>query len=246
MFKRLSTAIAILILIATSIGCCHYAMPYVNKVKDELVPRDTDKGVVALAAPMEKVVGKKHMYGVDFASGFAVDKNHIITAGHFCNHVIAGFLKKEVKSLDLIYLDSSDTARVMLGAKIVAIDDNDDICLIERVDHGLLVLPVATQMVKKYDKVFLFGAPAGIFPIRTQGEVAITHMKGTDPRGKSVMNILVTAPGTGGSSGGPCVNSKGEVIGITSFKPEDFEHAMYLVPFWSINKFLKANAKLLK
>lgn len=147
------------------------------------------------------------------ATGFAVDKNLIATAGHFC----IGAMRIAIRSNDvhtaITFVDKDEELKTMTDFKIVALDAKNDLCLIEKPRHGLKVVSFADgSLLKIRDEIFTVGAPSGTFPIQTSGYVSLPSIFSTQEElnGK----IMASLPIYRGNSGSPVFNTKGEVIGV--------------------------------
>jgi S1-C subfamily serine protease len=129
----------------------------------------------------------------------------VITA----RHVIAG-----AERITLIRIDGT-----RFRATVVAKDAANDLAVIAIDDtQGLPPgIPLAAQQPSAGERVFTIGYPhpdvLGNRPKVSEGIVGAVTGIGDDPR-----ILQVSAPVQGGNSGGPLVNSKGEVIGVVTSK----------------------------
>ena len=173
------------------------------------------------------------------ASGFAIDKERIITAGHFCISVEMGQIVGALEpTIQISVVNANDEIATLPGATIIALDEKKDVCLVHRPIHGVRPLPFIDDYsdVKMLDKVTVAGAPLGFFPYITSGEVISPAIAGPS----SVSNrLLLNVAATHGISGGPIVNDRGEVIGIAMSKPAQFDHILFCVRSSTIKTFLK-------
>lgn len=132
-------------------------------------------------------------------SGFFVtDSGEILTN----YHVIAGAYNLRVK----LYGGAEYAV-----AKILAYDMAADLALIKIDLVGNSYLKMSAADVKTGDPVYALGSPLGIDDIFTDGVVA-----NPSKRINGSNFIVFTAPVSPGNSGGPLVNSKGEVVGINT------------------------------
>lgn len=174
------------------------------------------------------------------ATGFAISKEQIMTAGHFCINAIEGqalgILRKKVQ---VVVLNDNDELVVAKRATIETLDEAMDICVINAPKHGLVPL----EFVKDYDslrvyqKVFITGAPLGIFPVETEGHIVTLRTEGWPVM---VLNnrLIVSAPTTYGNSGGPIVTEDGKVVGIVMAK-SNYDHVIIGVHVETIREYLK-------
>jgi S1-C subfamily serine protease len=146
--------------------------------------------------------------GVATGSGFVIDgEGHILTN----NHVIDGASKIEVK------LGASDTSHT---ATVVGTDPATDLALL-KVDAPAdqlhpLTLGNSSQM-EVGDPVVAIGNPFGLDRTVTSGIVSALQRQIQAPKGFSINHVIQTdAAINHANSGGPLINSQGEVIGINS------------------------------
>jgi S1-C subfamily serine protease len=136
-------------------------------------------------------------------SGFFVDpEGHLITN----LHVIKGVARAEVKL---------PQGEIYPLTKMVASDDQADLVKLEVKipPSSLHYLPVSNARPEVGEHVVVLGSPLGLERTVTDGMVsAIRTIKN---RGEV---LQISAPISPGSSGGPVVNMKGEVIGIATFQ----------------------------
>src|SRR6185503_20984126 len=141
-------------------------------------------------------------------SGFVIDKaGHIVTN----YHVIEGADQIEVS------FSNRDTLR----ATLVGSDPSTDIAVlrVEASSRGLTPLEFGDSgAVRVGDPVVAIGNPFGLARTATAGIVsAVQERTITAPNGYPIDHVIQTdAQINGGNSGGPLLNSKGEVIGVNS------------------------------
>lgn len=137
-------------------------------------------------------------------SGFFIDHQHVVTN----KHVINGASSAEIKL-------ENGRRYAVLG--LVAEDSANDLVLL-RVDiprnAGHRPLRLSSAEPRKGDEVYVLGAPRGLEFSVSRGIVsAIRPVPGMT----SDRVIQTDAPISPGNSGGPLINSAGEVIGVASF-----------------------------
>lgn len=159
----------------------------------------TDKGATASASKDGRAEP------IDTGTGWYADVGYVVTA----YHVIQG--KKNI----LLY----GVDRKPVSASVVAADPANDIALLDGAFQAKpsVGLSVAKSPATLGSRVFTIGFPhpdlLGLSPKFTAGEVSAIAGIGDDPR---VLQISV--PVQAGNSGGPLINSAGEVVGIVSGK----------------------------
>ena len=240
-------------------GCCHSVPTNVQVGQILPNPNDFVKSVVMVSvdgvASVEIAGVKKEQPTGVSASAVAIDKNHLISAAHFCIPVQQGQSDKGFKdglvtikfdkNMKMSYLNNNEEVVVVDNVKILAVDKEKDICLLEKKHHGLIPAAIAAPAsIHRGDKVYIVGAPLGIFPVKTEGEVSIASMRFEEKEAAHINGrILVTTPATNGNSGGPAFSDKGEIIGIVMAGAETYDHMTILTSSRMILSFLKKNHK---
>ena len=199
-FTTVALMIAICINLATAAAI--YAGP-VNFV--ELV-KQTSKSVILILAHDE--TGAMVSQGSGFViseDGFAVTNVHVLEKA---SSAVAKF--------------SDGAYYEILG--VTAIDCNADLAVIKlkSANKKFSYLTLADpESVKIGDSVFSIGNPltSSIDAVTTEGTVSKGIVSGMRSWGEQAVNVLqTTAPISSGSSGGPLLNEKGEVIGVVTFE----------------------------
>ena len=152
---------------------------------------------------------------IRLGSGFFIDgKDHIITN----RHVISGVAKAEVKT--------ADGARYLLKAMV---SEDQQVDLVKLVVEGLKgihsYLLITQTQPEVGERVVVVGSPLGLEQTVSDGMVsAIRNIPG---RGEI---LQISAPVSPGSSGGPVVNLKGEVIGVATFQMSRGQNLNFAIP----------------
>jgi S1-C subfamily serine protease len=146
--------------------------------------------------------------GTATGSGFVIDEEgHVLTN----NHVVAGASEIRVK------LGDSESAYT---AEVVGTDPATDLALlrVEAPQDQLHPLPLGNSArVEVGDPVVAIGNPFGLDRTVTSGIVSALQRQIEAPNGFSISDVIQTdAPINPGSSGGPLIDSTGEVIGVNS------------------------------
>ena len=133
-------------------------------------------------------------------SGFFISGNKIATN----HHVIDG--------ASFIYAKLVDKENWYLVESILASDKTNDLAILKVMDVEVTILPIGnSDQVEIGEKVYAIGNPRG-FLEGTVSDGIISGIRG----GGNYKLIQMTAPISPGSSGGPVLNTKGEVIGIAA------------------------------
>ncbi len=103
-------------------------------------------------------------------------------------------------------------------ARVVDSLSDNDIALLKVDAHGLpMVMLGDSSNVGIGDTVYAIGCPAGVCGTITQGRVANLGISSKTDEGTTLHNLIMSdLTTTHGSSGGPLLNDRGEVIGITT------------------------------
>ena len=140
-------------------------------------------------------------------SGFVIDKaGHIVTN----YHVVEGATEVTVN------FSGEDE----IDAEIVGTDPSTDIALlkIDSQARALTPIPLAnSDVVRVGDSVVAIGNPFGLDRTVTAGIVSALQRDIQAPNGFTIGKAIQTdAPINSGNSGGPLLNTRGEVIGVNS------------------------------
>ena len=139
------------------------------------------------------------VFGV--GSGFFIDGEHIITS----RHVVEGAARAEYRtSSGKIY-----PVRGVVGDNVLA----DLVQLqVEPPKEEMRPLTLADNVPDEGERVIAIGSPQGLELTVSEGIVSSIR---EDPMAGSLLQI--TAPISQGSSGGPILNDRGEVVGVASW-----------------------------
>jgi S1-C subfamily serine protease len=157
-------------------------------------------------------------------SGFIIAKNRVVT--NF--HVIEG--------LSVAYARFSDGHTEPVQGVVIA-DKSQDIAVLEVPTNGRSSLTFGDDItLREGDPVLALGAPRGLELTLTNGIVSAFRKS----RGQFL--IQNTAPIAPGSSGGPLLNSSGQVVGITSMQLTDTPGIYFSIGISQVRTLLKAAA----
>ena len=168
---------------------------FVSATPAQTVPEIAEK---ALAATVYLEMKDSNGKTLGFGSGFFVKPNLIATN----YHVIAGAASGTAK------LVGKYTTYKIEG--FTATDEANDLALLKVSAYGIKPLILGnSNAVKIGDTVYVAGNPKGLEGTFSDGIISSRRDKDTKER------FQMTAPISPGSSGGPVLNSKGEVIGVS-------------------------------
>jgi 2-alkenal reductase len=153
--------------------------------------------------------------GVGQGSGFVVSRSGEIATNA---HVVTDGEGASIKKASEVYVEFANRERV--SAKIVGFDPNADVALL-RIDPGdraLRALPLAdSDKIAVGEPVAAIGSPFGEPQSLSVGVVSATGRSIDSLTGFSISGAIQTdAAINKGNSGGPLLDSRGEVLGINS------------------------------
>lgn len=174
-------------------------------------------------------------------SGFAIDNNYIVSAGHVCTGILVyqdqGLLANDII---LTYYNSKFKEEQIHKAQIIDIDIMNDICLLYSKKHGLTPLKFAYKETQIYDTVYIIGAPLGVLGSVSEGKVmALDKDFGAFAKGKTV----VSAAAAPGNSGSPVLNDMGHIIGILVMGHGEYDHLSIITTKEKVLRFLRKHDK---
>jgi len=132
-------------------------------------------------------------------SGFYIANRYVITN----EHVVGGAQFVKVKLI---------TGREILG-EVVAKHQARDVALIQTEPSGLAGLPIRTDELGIGSGVFVIGSPRGV---EQEGSVVAGIISSYRTRDDDLRWIQSDVSVIGGNSGGPMLDEKGNIIGLTS------------------------------
>ena len=145
-------------------------------------------------------------------SGFFVGTNMIATN----YHVIEGATKA------ICYVNGSSTQYKIEG--YLALNKSADLIILKVTGLNRESIKFTTDSVFPGDKIYAIGSPKGLQATISDGIVSGLR----DFDGHKL--IQITAPISPGSSGGPVLNSKGELIGISVGQLKDGQNLNFAIP----------------
>jgi serine protease Do len=141
--------------------------------------------------------------GVSLGTGFMVSDDGYILTNH---HVVDGASAITVRLSD----------RREFKAKLVGSDEQSDVALLKIDGKGLPALRMATDAVKPGQWVVAIGSPFGLDHSVTAGIVSAVGRANPYANQQYVPFIQTDVAINRGNSGGPLLNTRGEVVGINS------------------------------
>ena len=139
-------------------------------------------------------------------SGFVIDKaGHIVTNDHVVEHA---------RSVEVSFSNNES-----MKAKLVGADPSTDIAVLQVDTHARALTPLAlgnSDAVRVGDSVVAIGNPFGYDRTVTAGIVSALQRVIRAPNSYSIDHVIQTdAALNKGNSGGPLLDARGDVIGVT-------------------------------
>lgn len=191
---------------------------------------DLDTSEIAKRAmPATALIEIRDAHGepVSFGSGFVVDPSGLIVSSL---HVFENADSATVKLQD---------GREFVEPKIVGFDQKRDLIVLRVPAKDLPSLPLERHgMVQVGEKILTIGNPEGLAGSVSDGIVSSVR---EDETGKLYQ---LTAPVSPGSSGGPVLNRKGEVIGVVAFTMRAGQNLNFARPIQYVLPLLKLTNSL--
>ena len=121
---------------------------------------------------------------------------------------------------------------------IIASDKSKDIMILKISDNSFPQVSIGnSNLIKVGEKIYTIGSPLGLENSISEGLVSGLR------KNKLENLIQISAPISNGSSGGAVVNSKGDLIGITSSSFTKGQNLNFAIP---INEVLKLNSSIIE
>jgi len=187
-------------------------------------------------ALLQSTAGEKGFRG-GTATGFAIDEQHLLTAGHFCEATMQLNKKGMVgKKILIVRSNSRGLPRIPILGSIVRHNKERDICIIKSSDHEMEAIPLAGSVseLRTEDIVTVVGAPNGFFPVRRDGRI-ISTLAYRFQQFNDMLFIAVNIQA--GNSGSPVIMN-GEVIGMIVIQPLTIHETALAVPVDEIKEFI--------
>lgn len=165
-------------------------------------------------------------------SGFFIDKRGYLLTNY---HVIASEVDPEYEGYSRLYIRLSDKVEEKIPAKVIGYDRIFDLALIKaEVTPDFVFSSGENPELKVGSTILAIGSPAGLENTVTSGIVSATGRRFLQ-MGDA---IQVDVPINYGNSGGPLLDSSGQLVGVVFAGIEQFEGVNFAIPFDWINKAL--------
>lgn len=183
--------------------------------------------------------GIKVQNGMGFAdrvigSGFFISKDGYIVTNH---HVIADLVDKKSEGFSRLFIKLAEDSDTRIPAKVIGYDPEIDLALIKtEVDAPFVFNLGSSADLDVGDKIYAIGSPVGLERTLTSGIVSANDRK-LFTLG-SVMQI--DAAVNSGNSGGPCIDSNGNVQAIVFAGMLQYEGLNFAIPVEYLKSLLPA------
>jgi len=128
---------------------------------------------------------------------------------------------------------------VRIPMKIIRTDEKNDLAVLSvDVDLTSKPLPLASALVSPGEQIFAIGNPEGLEKTISQGIISGLRKR----EGRELLQV--TSPISHGSSGGPILNAKGEVVGVAVGMLEDGQNLNFAVPVALVKAILEQKAEV--
>ena len=184
----------------------------INTTPAQTVPEIAEK---ALAATVYLEMQDSNGKTLGFGSGFFIREDLIATNYHVIEGAAQGTAKLVGKS----------TKYNIEG--VTALDEQNDLVILKVTAYGVTPLSLGkSDIVQIGETVYVAGNPKGLEGTFSDG--IISSKRG----GYSKERLQMTAPISPGSSGGPVLNNKGEVVGVSVsvYKALDAQNLNFAIP----------------
>ena len=172
-----------------------------------------------LAATVTLEMSNTQGQPISYGSGFFVSPTHIVTNFHVVVRTDSGTAKLVAKT---------NTYPIQ---GVVATDPENDLAILQVTIPGINPLPLGdSEKVRIGERVYVAGNPKGLEGTFSEGIISRISNQETNKR------LQMTAPISSGSSGGPVLNSKGDVIGVAFMTLEGGQNLNFAIPA----KYVKA------
>ncbi|MBQ3670030.1 MAG: serine protease [Treponema sp.] len=157
-------------------------------------------------------------------SGFFISKDGYIITN---NHVIADVVDTKSKSYAKLFIKLAEDSDTRIPAKVIGWDPVIDLALLKtEVDAPFIFNLGSSEDLDVGDKIYCIGSPVGLERTLTSGIVSAT-----DRKLFSLGDVMqIDAAVNSGNSGGPCIDSNGNVQAIVFAGMLQYEGLNFAIP----------------
>lgn len=176
----------------------------------------------------------KYIYSKIVNSTVTIETNKVLGSGFFIADNIIVTNYHVVEGASEIYCYSNNSTIKYEISKYFEVDKKSDLILLY--SDKLTRPPIkmaTTNTIYPGEKIYVIGSPKGLPATISDG--IISGVRNFDE-----LNLIqITAPISSGSSGGPVVNSSGELVGVAVGQFEESQNLNFAVPKFKLEKLLK-------
>jgi len=220
-------------------GCC--------TINSGLSPKEIIKSNYSVQLFADTLDGDETIY----ASGFAINKDFIVTVGHFCVPIAEGeegvFFDENIK---MKYTTLCGNILKKEGIYIDSIDESKDICLLKKENHGIKPIEFTNKRIDIGERIAISGGPSSWYPSVSFGHITDpdSSLVGPIHSGNGVISgssrIILTVHTCGGNSGSPVILiDEGSVAGMVYAGPTECGKISFGVTAKDIKDFLKEHGQ---
>lgn len=151
--------------------------------------------------------------GALFGSGFAVDSERVVTNSHVC----------PPSTLSIVVSFASGSGK-NYRATVIGRDENNDLLILRVPGLNAKPLQISSREPSIGEPIFVAGNPEGLEGSFSTGNVAAVR------EFRHTKWIQITAPISHGSSGGPVMDGRGLVIGVTVANLKEGQNLNFAIP----------------
>ncbi|MCR5613089.1 S1C family serine protease [Treponema sp.] len=157
-------------------------------------------------------------------SGFFIDERGYFITNH---HVIADVVNPKYEGYGKVFIKLAGDEETRIPAKVIGWDSIHDLALLKTEVKPPYVFSLGSSSdLKPGDRIYAIGSPLGLESTLTSGVVSSTNRKLFSTG--SVLQI--DAAVNSGNSGGPCIDSKGNVQAVVFAGIEKYQGLNFAIP----------------
>ena len=165
-------------------------------------------------------------------SGFFVDRRGYLLTNY---HIVESEVDPTYEGYSRLYVKPASRSDDKIPARVVGYDRIFDLALVKvEIDPEYVFSSAGDPSIEPGDKIFAIGSPGGLEKTLSSGIVSAVGRRFLQ-MGDA---IQVDVPLNPGSSGGPLLNERGELVGVVFAGLEQFEGINFAIPYNWVNKVL--------
>ncbi|MBE6725651.1 MAG: serine protease [Ruminococcaceae bacterium] len=238
--KPLLITVVALLILASIVGTIIFVVPLIKKaiLKDSLENNSPTESVSDVPTTPEQIYEYASLATVEIT---AIGDDFISTGtGFFCDtsdYLITNY--HVIEGTSEAYITIHDGGRYDITG-FYGYDETKDIALLTTTYAPQTILKSCADDIKTGESVYVIGSSEGLTASFSSGIVASSERVFDD-----LSYIQITAPISHGNSGGPVLDSKGEVVGIASASFEEGQNLNLAIPICMVKETSKHVQSLL-